>query len=114
MAWETARRTKMPWSTVSGILRREGLGRLALLNPKEPARRYERWHEGQLVRFDVKPLGRWRKRPGHRAAMNPSTAGALGCRFGVRRAERGSRKRLQMRRSEAVSPYPSCPSQGSP
>jgi len=66
-AWEIARRLRMPWSTVSGILRREGVGKLKLLEPKEPPRRYEREIAGELVHFDVKPLGRWRKGPGHRA-----------------------------------------------
>jgi transposase InsO family protein len=65
-AWEIAQRLAMPWSTVSGILKREGVGRLKLLEPREPARRYERKVNGELVHFDVKPLARWRKRPGHR------------------------------------------------
>jgi transposase InsO family protein len=65
-AWEIAQRLAMPWSTVSGILKREGVGRLKLLEPREPARRYQREANGELVHFDVKPLARWRKRPGHR------------------------------------------------
>jgi transposase InsO family protein len=66
-SWEIARRVKVPWSTVSGILKREGLGKLKLLEPKGPSRRYEREQAGELVHLDVKPLGRWRRRPGHRA-----------------------------------------------
>ena len=69
-SWEIAQRTGMPWSTVSGILKREGLGKLKLLEPKEPLRRYEREVHGELVHFDVKPLARWRKRPGHRVTGN--------------------------------------------
>ena len=69
-SWEIAQRTGMPWSTVSGILKREGLGKLKLLEPKEPPRRYEREVHGELVHFDVKPLARWRKRPGHRVTGN--------------------------------------------
>jgi transposase InsO family protein len=71
-AWEIAQRVGMPWSTVSGILKREGIGKLKLLEPKEPPRRYERQVDGELVHFDVKTLGRWRKGPGHRATGNRS------------------------------------------
>lgn len=69
-AWEIAQRLRMPWSTVSGVLRREGLGKLKLLEPKAPARRYERAVAGELVHFDVKTLGRWRQGPGHRVTGN--------------------------------------------
>ena len=48
-AWEISQRLKTPWSTVSGILKREGLGKLKLLEPKEPPRRYERAEAGELV-----------------------------------------------------------------
>ena len=71
-SWEIAQRLKMPWSTVSGILKREGLGKLKLLEPKEVPRRYERSVNGELVHFDVKTLGRWRRGPGHRATGNRS------------------------------------------
>lgn len=71
-SWEIARRLRMPWSTVSAVLRREGLGRLSLLDPKPPPRRYERECDGELVHFDVKPLGRWRKGPGHRTTKDRS------------------------------------------
>jgi transposase InsO family protein len=69
-SWEIAQRLRMPWSTVSGILKREGLGKLKLLEPKEPPRRYERTVGGELVHFDVKTLGRWRRGPGHRVTGN--------------------------------------------
>jgi transposase InsO family protein len=71
-AWEIAERLGMPWSTVSGILRREGLGKLKLLEPQPAPRRYEREVAGELVHFDVKPLGRFRKGPGHRATQDRS------------------------------------------
>jgi transposase InsO family protein len=71
-SWEIAQRLGMPWSTVAAILKREGLGKLSLLEPKEPPRRYERHVSGELVHFDVKPLGRWRKGPGHRATGDRS------------------------------------------
>lgn len=66
-AWEIAQRLRMPWSTVSRILQREGLGRLRMLEPPARPRRYERERPGELLHFDVKPLGRWRRGPGHRA-----------------------------------------------
>ena len=55
-AAEIADTLGMALSTVSGILRRLGLGlgRLGL----EPARRYERSRPGELVHVDVKRLGR--------------------------------------------------------
>jgi transposase len=45
-------------STVSRILRRLGLNRLAALEPAEPIRRYEREHPGELIHLDIKKLGR--------------------------------------------------------
>jgi len=72
-SWEIAQRLAMPWSTVSGILKREGVGKLKLLEPKEPSRRYERSSAGELVHFDVKTLGRWRRGPGHRVTGNRAT-----------------------------------------
>jgi transposase InsO family protein len=46
-----------PVSTVSGILRRIGMGRLGRLG-LEPAERYERTVAGELIHIDVKKLGR--------------------------------------------------------
>ena len=45
-------------ATVSRILRRLGLNRLAALEPAEPIRRYEREHPGELIHLDIKKLGR--------------------------------------------------------
>jgi transposase InsO family protein len=45
-------------ATVSRILRRLGLNRLAALEPAEPSRRYEREHPGELIHIDIKKLGR--------------------------------------------------------
>jgi transposase InsO family protein len=55
---EIARRLTMPRSTVGAVLRRLGLGRLASLDPKPPAVRYEREHPGELIHIDTKKLGR--------------------------------------------------------
>jgi transposase InsO family protein len=52
-------------ATVSRILRRLGLNRLAALEPAEPVRRYERETPGELIHIDIKKLGRF-DRVGHR------------------------------------------------
>ena len=52
-------------ATVSRILRRLGLNRLAALEPAEPVRRYEREHPGELIHVDIKKLGRF-NHVGHR------------------------------------------------
>jgi transposase InsO family protein len=62
---EIAERLRLPRSTVASHLRRLGLGRLAALEPSEPARRYNRARAGELVHLDVKKLARFR-RIGHR------------------------------------------------
>ena len=48
---------ELPVSTVSGILKRIGMGRLGRLG-MEPAERYERTVPGELIHIDVKKLGR--------------------------------------------------------
>jgi len=53
-----ARRTHRPVSTVGAVLRRRGLGRLSALEPRPPARRYERDRPGELIHIDIKKLGR--------------------------------------------------------
>src|ERR1700749_2136989 len=58
----------MPVSTISGILKRVGMGRLGRLG-LEPAVRYERERPGELIHIDVKKLGRI-LRPGHRMTGN--------------------------------------------
>jgi transposase len=63
-AAEIAETLDMALSTVSGILTRQGMGRLGRLG-LEPPRRYERARPGELVHVDVKKLGRI-DRPGHR------------------------------------------------
>jgi transposase InsO family protein len=52
-------------ATVSRILRRLGLNRIAALEPAAPVRRYEREHPGDLIHIDIKKLGRF-DRVGHR------------------------------------------------
>jgi transposase InsO family protein len=48
----------MPLSTVSVVLKRNGLGRRSALVPKEQQRRYERARPGELVHVDIKKLAR--------------------------------------------------------
>ncbi len=55
----------VPRSTVARWLRRHGLHRLAALEPKEPARRYEKQVPGELLHLDIKKLGKI-GRVGHR------------------------------------------------
>jgi transposase len=52
-------------ATVSRILYRLGLNRLSALEPAAPIRRYERKHPGELIRIDIKKLGKFNK-IGHR------------------------------------------------
>jgi transposase InsO family protein len=52
-------------ATVSKYLRQHRLSRARDLEPKEPARRYEREHPGELIHLDIKKLGRI-ERVGHR------------------------------------------------
>ena len=76
-ALELAELLDMPLSTVSGILRRIGMGRLGRLG-LEPAERYERTRPGELIHIDVKKLGRIqggagkRVRDGQRQHYNPT------------------------------------------
>jgi transposase InsO family protein len=51
-------------ATVSRVLKRLGLNRLAALEP-QPVRRYERERPGELLHIDIKKLGKF-SRPGHR------------------------------------------------
>jgi transposase InsO family protein len=53
-----ARQLGMPVSTVGGILRRLGLGKLAALEPKPAIVRYQRERPGELIHIDTKKLGR--------------------------------------------------------
>jgi transposase InsO family protein len=62
---EIANRVRAPLSTVARYVRRLGLNRLEILDPKPPIVRYEHQHPGELVHLDTKRLARFRK-PGHR------------------------------------------------
>jgi transposase InsO family protein len=65
-AAEIAETLSMPISTVSVVLRRQGMGRLGRIG-LEPAARYERSRPGELVHLDVKKLGRIEGGAGKRA-----------------------------------------------
>ena len=84
-AAEIAETLSMALSTVSGILRRRGLGRLGRLGLKQP-QRYQRDRPGELVHVDVKRLGRIqggagkRVRGGLRKHWNPRVTDAAGRR----------------------------------
>jgi transposase len=64
---EIARQAGVSPATVSRVLRRLGLTRLAALDPAAPARCYERAQPGELIHIDIKKLGRF-ERTGHRIA----------------------------------------------
>jgi transposase InsO family protein len=90
---EIAEVLRMPLSTVSAVLHREGLGRLGRIG-LEPAVRYEKSRPGELIHIDVKKLGRieggagkrvggrtpGRYRPRH-VESNGRTHGAIGWEF---------------------------------
>jgi len=55
---QIARTLGMARSTVGLLLRRLGLGRLSLLEPKPPVVRYEKAAPGELIHMDIKSLGK--------------------------------------------------------
>jgi transposase InsO family protein len=71
---EIAESLGMAPSTVSLILKREGVGRLPRIGAEEPERRYERSRPGELIHIDVKKLGRI-ARPGHRVTGSRAATG---------------------------------------
>lgn len=64
-------------ATVSRILKRLGLNRIAALEPAEPVRRYEREKPGELIHLDIKKLGRF-ERVGHRITGSPQKGKSRG------------------------------------
>jgi transposase InsO family protein len=70
----------MPVSTISGILKRGGMGKLGRLG-LEPALRYERERPGELIHIDVKKLGRIQNGAGKRIT------GRLGSRRPLKKAD---------------------------
>jgi transposase InsO family protein len=57
-AFAIARTLGMARSTVCAVLVRLGLNRRRVLEPKEPANRYERARPGELIHLDIKKLGK--------------------------------------------------------
>ena len=57
-AWQISTALQVPRSTVTRVLARAGLQRVALLEPPPPVRRYEWPHVGDLLHIDLKRLGR--------------------------------------------------------
>src|SRR3954451_10377377 len=87
---ELADLLELPASTISGILKRIGMGRLRRLG-HQPAQRYERARPGELIHIDVKKLGRITGGAGKRitgqAGRNPRRTRTDAA--GVRRNTRG-------------------------
>jgi transposase InsO family protein len=75
----------LPCSTISGVLKRIGMGKLGRLGQR-PAVRYERARPGELIHIDVKKLGRIKGGPGKRVTggrprnRQPSRRDAAGVR----------------------------------
>src|SRR3954452_6131784 len=63
----------MALSTVSGLLKEMGMGKLGRLG-MEPAERYERGRPGELIHIDVKKLGKI-SRPGHKMTGSRAAKG---------------------------------------
>ena len=57
-AWQISTALRQPRSTVTRVLARLGLYRIALLDPVAPVQRYEWPHAGDLLHVDLKRLGR--------------------------------------------------------
>jgi transposase InsO family protein len=64
-AWQISAALDVPRSTVTRVLARVGLNRVAACEPPAPIRRYEWPHAGDLLHIDLKRLGRIRG-VGHR------------------------------------------------
>ena len=80
-ARQIAGRLKMARSTIARLVSRAGMGRLKLLDPKEPVRRYQRERPGELLHLDIKKLARFR-RTGHRMTGDRSkTSRGVGWEF---------------------------------
>jgi transposase InsO family protein len=62
---QIAKEVNVSPATVSRVLKRLGLNKLAALEPAEPVRRYERETPGEIIHIDIKKLGRF-ERIGHR------------------------------------------------
>jgi Integrase core domain. len=73
-AAEIAETLAMPLSTVSVVLKRNGLGRLGRIG-LEQAVRYERSRPGELVHIDIKKLGRIQGGAGKRVGGRTAGAG---------------------------------------
>ena len=62
---QIAAEVKVSSATVSRVLKRLGINRMAALEPAEPVRRYEREKPGELIHIDIKKLGKF-NHIGHR------------------------------------------------
>jgi transposase InsO family protein len=84
---ELADLLSMPVSTISGVLKRIGMGKLGRLG-LEPAERYERARPGELIHIDVKKLGRihggaGKRVTGRHASRGPRRNDTSGVRRGI-------------------------------
>lgn len=70
----------IPRSTISRILRAEGVGKLSQVDEKEPVVRYEAENVGDLIHIDIKKLGRING-VGHRITGDRSGGGRSGWEY---------------------------------
>jgi transposase InsO family protein len=89
-AEEIAGKLKLARSTVAAWLTRRGLGRLAVLEPKQLPRRYLR--PGELIHLDIKKLARF-ERMGHRITGDRRQA-SIGAGYGCFHVAIGDATRL--------------------
>src|SRR5207342_1190103 len=85
-AVEIAETLAMPLSTVSVVLKRNGMGRLGRIGLEQPVR-YERSRPGELVHIDIKKLGRIEGGAGKRVG------GRTPGRYRPRRSDRSGSQR---------------------
>ncbi len=64
-----ARDLATPLSTPGRWLKAQGLGRLKNLQPREPVRRYQWAHPGDMIHVDTKQMARF-ERVGHRITVD--------------------------------------------
>jgi len=85
---EIAETLGMAVSTVSGVLKRLGMGRLGRLGLEAP-QRYERERPGELIHVDIKKLGRIAAGAGHRVSGRRHYTPRLTDQAGRRRGTAG-------------------------
>ena len=106
-AAEIAETLAMPLSTVSVVLRRNGLGRLGRIGLEQPVR-YERSRPGELVHIDVKKLGRIKGGAGKRVDRPPHYTPSTPTRQAASATPSAGSTSTSPSTTTAASPTPRC------